>query len=112
MGDQLDRIISHSESLVNKKNEYLEETYAKTNWTKIEQLEKEPHLNRILLESLPEAMVNNAYMDLVKGVELNKLTDPFRMQENKETKSNTARSLAKTIERYARQHTIIQSYCT
>jgi len=110
--DQLDRIIAHSEANVNKKNEYLEETYAQTNWTKIEQLEKEPHLNRITLESSPEAMVNNAYMDLQKGVELNKLTDPFRMQENQETKSSTARSLAKAIERYARQYTILQAYCT
>ncbi len=110
--DQLDRIISHSESLVNKKNEYLEETYSKTNWTKIEQLEKEPYANRVLLESSPEALVNNAYMDLQKGAQLNKLTDPFRMQENQETKSSTARSLAKTIERYARQYTILQAYST
>lgn len=110
--DQLDRIISHSESFVNKKNEYLEERYAETNWTKIEQLQKEPHLNHITLESSPEALVNNAYMELEKGAQLNKLTDPFRMQENQEIKSSTARSLAKTIERYARQYTILQAYCT
>jgi len=110
--DQLDKIISHSASIVNKKNEYLEETYAKTNWTKIEQLEKQPNLNRILLESSPEAMVNNAYMDLQKGAQLNKLTDPFRMQENQKTESSTARSLAKTIERYARQYSILQAYST
>ena len=110
--DQLDRIISHSQSIVNKKNEYLEETYSKTNWTKIEQLEKEPNLTHITLESSPEALVNNAYMDLQKGAQLNKLTDPFCMQENQETKSSTARSLAKTIERYARQYTILQAYST
>lgn len=110
--DQLDRIISHSESLVNKKNEYLEERYAQTNWTKIEQLEKEPNQNHITLESSPEALVNNAYMDLQKGAQLNKLTDPFCMQENQETQSSTARSLAKTLSRYARQYTILRAYST
>jgi hypothetical protein len=111
MADLLNDIIASLESDVKRKNEYVEETYQQTDWTKIEQLETKRNLNRIIATS-PEAMVNNAYADLEKGAKLNKLTDPFRMQTNKETESSTARSLAKTIERYARQHSILQAFGT
>jgi hypothetical protein len=109
MADLLNDIIDSLDSNVKRKNEYLEESYQQTNWTKIEQLETKRNLNRII-ETSPEAQVNNAYADLERGAKLNKLTDPFRVQAYKETESSTARGLAKTIERYARQHTILQAF--
>jgi len=109
MTDLLNDIINSLESDVKRKNEYLEESYQNTNWTKIEQLETKRNLNRII-ETSPEAQVNNAYADLEKGAKLNKLTDPFRMPTYTETECATARGLAKTIERYARQHSILQTF--
>src|SRR4030095_325720 len=109
MADLLNDIIDSLDSNVKRKNEYLEESYQQTDWTKIEQLEIKRSLNRII-ETSPEAQDNNAYAYLGRGAKLNKLTDPFRVQAYKETESSTARGLAKTIERYARQHTILQAF--
>lgn len=109
MADQLDSILSHLAESVKEKSKHIENNFEKTDWTKIEQLETQPNLARSTDESR-FAQVNNAYSDLEKAVELNKLSDPFRMQENKETGSATERSLAETISRYARQHSILQAY--
>jgi hypothetical protein len=111
MADQLDSIIAHSIESVKEKSKHIENNFEKTDWTKIEQLEKSPFLNHITDESRYR-QVNNAYTDLESAVELNKLTDPFRVQENTETGSATKRSLAETIDRYARQYNILQAYST
>lgn len=109
MADQLDSIISHLSESVKEKSKHIENNFEKTDWTKIEQLEKSPFLNHNTDDSR-YAQVNNAYSDLEKAVELNKLTDPFRMQENKETRSATERSLVQTIARFTRQYSILQAY--
>ena len=109
MADQLDSIISHLQESVKEKAKHIENNFEKTDWTKIEQLEKSPNLARSTDDSR-YAQVNNAYTDLEKAVKLNKLTDPFRMQENQETGSATERSLVETIKRYARQYSILQAY--
>jgi F0F1-type ATP synthase delta subunit len=111
MADQLDSIIAHSFESVNKKKEHIENNFEKTDWTKIEQLETSPFLNHIT-DNSRYTQVNNAYTDLEQAVKLNKLTDPFRVQKDQETRSATERSLAQTIERYARQHSILQAYST
>lgn len=110
MADQLDSILSHLSESVKEKAKHIENNFEKTDWTKIDQLDKYPNLNRNTDDSR-YAQVNNAYSDLEKAVELNKLTDPFRVQENTEARSATERSLVQTIARYARQYSILQASC-
>lgn len=106
--DELDRIIANLSEGVKYKNEVLEEGIKNTNWKKIEALEPLPQTQHI--KNDPIGQVNKAYKAIEGKVQLNKLTDTFRVSDTKTPQSGTAESLKKTIERFTRQHTIIQAF--
>ena len=107
--DELDKIIANLSKGVKYKNEILQEGIDKTNWEKLNTVEPIPNQKLTILKDDPVAQVNYAFKKLEEAAGLNKLTDSFRMPTDTEARSATEISLAKTLDRFTRQHSIICS---
>jgi len=104
-----DDILSQLSANVNKKDEFIKEKIKDTNWKMIDADASEPY-SKIQPKDQTLATINKAVTAFQLAAESNKLTDSFRNQENQEIRSATKRYFEKTIERYYRQHSIIQAY--
>lgn len=110
MSDLLDEIIAQLERDVNKKSEWLENSLEKTNW-KLVNADATRGSNTHTNIDDPIAKVNKVYTALENAANLNKLTDSFRPETYQEIECKTTRSLAQTIARFTRQHSVIQAHC-